>query len=372
MKILLLNKLYYPWIGGVETVVRQLAENISKKKSFEVEVLAVAESKTADGKKVINGVSVVKTPLNMFYGSQPISFALIRALKSSSADVIHMHFPDIWGSIAYLLARPSGKLVVTYHSDIIRQKLLRIILWPLIMYFLAKAERIVTTSPKLLSSSMVLKFFKQKTSVIPLALEETKYVLEPKSLQKIKNKYGRNFILAVGRFVGYKGYEYLLKAMKYVDPKNKLIIIGEGKLEKKYRRIIAENNLQDRVTILKSIPFTELKAFYALCSIFVLPSVSNNEAFGLVQLEAMFFNKPVVSTDLPTGVSWVNKDKRTGLICRKKDPWDLAEKINRLSSDDRLYRKCSGNNKEYVKKMFSLGIMIESYSKLYNQLRAER
>ena len=370
MKVVQINKLYFPWLGGVETVVKQIAEGIAKK-SIESCVIAVngQNSKRTSTLK-LNKVTVIKSKLNFFFGAQPISFSFFKVLKKNKADIIHLHLPNPFGVLCYLISKPKGKLLITYHSDIVKQRVLKFFYKPLLNIILKKADKIVATSQNLVNSSLILTKYKEKIVIIPLGINSKDYDIDENILLKIKKKYGENFLLAIGRLVEYKGFEYLLKALPEV-PDKKLYIIGDGKLKNHLNEIIKEKNLTDRVTILKPLPFENLKAIMKLAKMFIFPSISNNEAFGIVQLEAMYFENPVVSSDLPTGVTFVNQHERTGLVTRKRDSESIAAAINKLLNEPELCRTIAENNPEYVRANFSEESMVDSYLKLYNEMLSE-
>ncbi|MCP3901175.1 MAG: glycosyltransferase [Desulfobacteraceae bacterium] len=368
MKILQINKLYYPYVGGVETVVRQLAEGFAKNKiSSHVFAIHRTRDTRQDSHSIIKGVSVVKAKQNFRYGTQTVSFNLIKLLQNFEADIVHLHLPNPYAVLAYLYAQPKGKLVITYHSDIVRQKLFKTLYKPFSEIILEKADRLVATSENLIASSSVLQKHPLKTEVIPLGINPDEYKIESSVLEETKKKFGQGFLLAVGRLVEYKGFKYLIKAMEFV-PGQRLYIIGEGRMENKLRNLIKEKRLCDRISLLKSLSFETFKAMMSLSKLFVFPSVSNNEAFGIVQLEAMIFGKPVISSDLPTGVTYVNQDGVTGLIARKKDPIDIARAINTLLSNKELYLSMSENNREYILNNFSEDLMVKKYIQLFDEL----
>ena len=367
MKVVQINKLYFPWLGGVETVVKQIAEGIAIK-GVDSQVIAVngKKEKKASVSK-LNNVTVVKSKLNFFFGAQPVSFSLIKILKKSEADIIHLHLPNPFGVFCYLLSKPKGKLLITYHSDIVKQRVLKFFYKPLLNIILKKADKIVATSQNLVNSSLILTKYKEKIVIIPLGINPEDYTIDEEILSEMKIKYGERFLLAIGRLVEYKGFEYLLKALPKV-PDEKLYIIGDGKLKDHLNEIIKDKGLNERVTILKPFPFENLKAMMKLSKMFIFPSISNNEAFGIVQLEAMYFGNPVVSSDLPTGVTFVNQHEKTGLVTRKCDSDSIASAINKLLNEPELYNLISDNNRKYVCNNFSEEKMINSYLKVYEEL----
>ncbi len=371
MKVLQINKLYYPWIGGVETVVKQIAEGLAKR-GVEVTVLSVNERKTKE--KIVtshlNGVKIIKTRQTFFFGSLPFSWQFFREIKQHPADIYHFHFPDPLAIICALLAGLKGKIIVTYHSDIVRQRIRGFIFMPLVLLFLRRADQIIATSPKLMASSRVLRLFRRKVRIIPLGIDPALYHTEPAVLKQTENKYGRDFILGVGRLVGYKGFEYLINAMEFI-PDKKLIIVGSGLLEDKLKKLINKKGLTDRVLLVKSLSGKQLQAMYALAQIFVLSSISNNEAFGIVQLEAMYYGRPVVTTDLNTGVTYVNQHKKTGMVVKRKSAEALAAGINELLTNKRLFRQITKNNRNYILKNFTTDIMLKNYLACYKKVTGQ-
>jgi len=369
MKVVQINKLYFPWLGGVETVVKQIAEGIAIK-DVDSQVIAVngkKEKKTSVSK--LKNVTAIKSKLDFFFGAQPVSFSLIKILKKTEADIIHLHLPNPFGVFCYLLSKPKGKLLITYHSDIVKQRVLKFFYKPLLNIILKKADKIVATSQNLVKSSLILTKHKEKIVIIPLGINPEDYTIDEEILSEMKKQYGENFLLAIGRLVEYKGFKYLLKALPNI-PEVNLYIIGNGKLKDHLNDIIKEKNLTERVMILDSLPFEKLKAMMKLSKMFIFPSVSNNEAFGIVQLEAMYFENPVISSNLPTGVTFVNQHEKTGLVTRKRDSESIGKAINKLLNDNKLYKTISDNNREYVCNNFSEKKMVDSYLKLYKELNS--
>lgn len=368
MKILQVNKLYHPWIGGVETVVKQYAEGLVAK-GITCDVLAINENRNAlISEEIINDVKVTKAKLNFFLGSQPISFSFLKSLKKSEADIYHIHLPNPLSVIAWLMIKPKGKLVITYHSDIIKQKFLRFFYYPFLFSFLKRVNKIIVTSPNLIASSYILKHFRNKIVDVPLSISLDEYkIVNKEEIEKIKKRYGQNYLLAIGRLVKYKGFHYLINAMKYVE-KEKLYIIGEGRLKRELIKLIRKNNLEERIIIIPPVNFEQLKAFFKLSKFFILPSISKNEAFGIVQLEAMYFGKPVISFDLPTGVTYVNKHEKTGIVVKNKTEEELAKAISNLIEDKKLYANISNYNNQYIVKNYSEKNMIDKIFTIYKNL----
>ncbi|GIW67110.1 MAG: mannosyltransferase [Candidatus Parcubacteria bacterium] len=343
MKILQVNKLYYPWIGGVETIVQQIAEGLNKKDNLEIDVL-VCNNRSERKIEEINGVKVFRASSFGIYLGMPLSidFFLLYKKIFKNYDLIFLHYPFPLGFVAYFLFSRNKYLVIWYHSDIVRQKFLEIIFKPFHLFAFKKTRKIFVSNPNLIESSDYLKKFKEKCVVIPFGIDLEKFKLTDeikKEAEKIQREIGSPIVLSVGRLTYYKGFEYLIESAKNVEAK--FLIIGEGKLKDKLLNLIKKYNLENKVFI--APPVKNLSPYYYACDIFVLPSIQKSEAFGIVLLEAMACGKPVISTEIGTGTSWVNQDNITGFVVEPKNSKSLAAAINKLLNDKELYSKFSQN-----------------------------
>jgi glycosyltransferase involved in cell wall biosynthesis len=367
MKILQVNKLYSPWIGGVEKIVQQVAEGLNGKNNIEAEVLCCSrrgKRKTEE----INRVNVCRAAsFGIFWGT-PVSFDFFRLFKklSQEAGIIDLHHPFPLGDLAIFLFKPRAKMVVHYHSDIVRQRFFNFLILPLVRNTLKKADKIIVSNPNLVKNSPVLRNFQHKCEVIPFGIELEKFKQkDEQSIAKLKEKYN-DFVLFVGRLSYYKGIDYLIEAMKEISAN--LVIIGQGALENKLRAKIKELGLENKIFILPPQPEKELINFYQACSVFVLPSIFKSEAFGIVLIEAMACAKPLISTELGTGTSFVNQDKVTGLVVPPKDSSALARAITQILSDKELSQKFAENARRRVEREFSLEKMMQETEKVYNSI----
>lgn len=357
MKITEINKLYHPWVGGVETHVKDIAEGINQ--SFDVNVICCnSQKKTVTS--TINGIKITKYSSWGILFSQPISLSLIKHLKNHGADILHFHLPNPWGVLAYFLARPKGKILITWHSDIIKQKTILFFYKPLLYWFLKTAEKIIVTSPNMAKNSPFLKTFQSKIKVIPLGIDPKEYQIKP-----FKKKHER-FALFVGRLTYYKGVIELIEALKKSDIK--LIMIGEGPLKPHIKKS-AQMLIQKKQLIL--LPFQKkdtLNKYFNHCEFFILPSTHASEAFGIVQLEAMIYEKPVISTNLPTGVPFVNQHRNTGLIVEPGNIDDLVQAMNVLWNNHNLRRIYGENAKKRCLELFTKNQMISSTIECLNSI----
>jgi len=352
MKILQINKLYPPHLGGVENVVKDIAEFLAKDASWQSDVLVCQEK----GKRQIeksNGVNIFRSASFGRLLSLPISFDFFRLFKKiySNYDLLLIHHPFPLASLArFLFLKNKKPIAIWYHSDIVRQKLFYFLVYPFLYLDLKSANIIFVSSYRLAEKSSLLSKFLNKCQVIPFGVDLSIYEKDyTKEVNDLKNKYGR-FILSVGRLVYYKGYLNLLEAIK--DISVKLLIIGSGPLKLKMDEYINNNNLVDKVFIIDNHP-NNIIPYYQACEFLVFPSNARSEAFGLVQIEAMACGKPVINTNLETGVPEVSLDNKTGLTVPVNDCQKLSEAIKLLWEDNDMCLQLGINAKERAKEVFS-------------------
>jgi len=291
-------------------------------------------------------------------------------IRSFQADIVQIHHPNPMANISYLLGNQPGKLIVLYQSDIVRQRTTYKLYNPFLMRMLKRAHRIIVTSPNYLSSSSLLRQFEEKSVVIPLGIDLRKFDKKgwEKEIAAIHSQYGRKIVLFVGRLTHYKGVPYLLEAMKRVS--GRLLIIGAGELERQLKNQVERNSLSKKVNFLGELREEEMVPFFHASDVLVLPSITRNEAFGLVQLEAMACGKPVISTQLETGVQYVNQNGVTGLVVPPGDSEALAGAINRLLEDEKLRTRMGIEGRRRVEREFTKERMAWGTLKLYEEVLA--
>lgn len=352
MKLLQINKLYPPHLGGVENVVRDIAASLASDNSWRSDVL-VCQERGRRSEEENNGVRIYRAASLGRVFSLPISWDFFGLFKKivSDYDLLLIHHPFPLASWARLLfLNKKIPVAVWYHSDIIRQKFLSYLVYPFLSLDLAAAKIIFVSSRRLAEQSKLLPRFLDKCRVIPFGVKVADYQTGYESeVNDIKNKYGR-FMLAVGRLVYYKGYLDLLAALETAP--GKLLIVGSGPLEAKLRRVIKKKNLASKVIIISSQP-ANLIPYYQACEFLVFPSNARTEAFGLVQIEAMACGKPVINTDLPTGVPEVSRDKESGLTVPVGDVRGLSLAIKSLWEDNDLLSRLGEQARRRVMTDFS-------------------
>jgi len=378
VRITYVNKYYWPpHLGGVETHLSMLAGGIAARPGFTAEAI-VANEGPATARERIDGVDVLRVGRAFAYASTPVAVGMPAAIRAAAAapqrpDIFHLMFPYPWGETSWLLAGAPGPSVLTYHSDIVRQRLLGAAYRPILNRVLDRVDRIIVTSPAMLEHSAVLQPFADKCRVVPLGVETERFEPTPETVARaaaLRVGHSRKIVLFVGRLIYYKGAEVLVRAMADVD--GDLVMIGSGPLEGELRALATTLGISERVTFIPPVDDAELAAWYRAADVFCLPSVARSEAYGLVQLEAHASGTPVVSTDLPTGVPWVNRDGETGFTVPVGDVAALASALSRLLSDDALRARMGARARERATTTFGVQAMVDGTIAVYDEVLARR
>ena len=357
LRILEVNKAYYPHTGGIETVIRQYSEELGKVcPAAEVKVLVCRDGRGKGSREKLNGVDVTRAASMGTYFSCPLSLDFIRKFRkmAKKADVVHIHVPFPLADVALLLSGFKGRVVVSWHSDVVKQKKLLMFYKPFMKSLLKRADRILVATEGHIEGSAYLKDYREKCRVLPYGIVPGAYLRVPEGnvLSELCNDKDSVKLLFTGRLVYYKGVDVLLRAMKETSG-CELFISGEGELEEGLREYVRDNGLEDRVHFMGFLPQTALRQAFRECDVFILPSVERSEAFGIVQIEAMVYGKPVINTALPSGVPYVSLDGITGLTVPPSDSDSLAEAINTLVGDKELRETMGRAAAERVKTEFS-------------------
>lgn len=371
LRVLQANKLYYPVTGGIERVVQQIAEGLDEKMDMKV---LVCQQKGKTVTERVNGVWVRRAASLGVLSSLPISFSFFWQLKklSKDMDVIHFHTPFPLGDLACLLSGYKGKVVVWWHSDIVRQKKMMKLYRPVMEAFLKRADVIIVATKGHIEGSAYLKPYRKKCVVIPFGVEKkiydesTQWLESKKQQTDGEEKEGDREIrfLFVGRLVYYKGCEVLLKAFRNV--KNaRLIMVGNGPLLEELEKFTERHGLEKKVEFLGNISEEELQEQYKTCDVFVLPSTLRSEAFGLVQIEAMAYGKPVINTSLPSGVPYVSLHMVTGLTVKPGNVKELAAAMNWMTDHPEERLRMGRKARQRVEQKYTVENMLEKVEKVY-------
>lgn len=364
IKVLQINKLYYPAIGGIERVVQHIAEGL--KDQVDMSVL-VCQPKGPGSEDNINGVPVKRCSSIGIFFSMPISLSFLRELKRQAVgkDILQFHAPFPLGDLALLLSGYKGKVVLYWHSDVVKQKKLMLFYRPIMNRFLKRVDAIIVSADGVMNGSSYLEPYKAKCVTIPFAVNpdfEQKGRDYLRYAEKNKEQYAK--FLFVGRLVYYKGVDVLLQA--FSDVQNaELTIIGNGILEDELKCYTKEHNMTDRVHFLGKVDEDRLHREFAACDVFVLPSVAKSEAFGLVQQEAMSYGKPVINTNLPSGVPEVSLDGVTGLTVEPGDQTALYQAMQWIVDHPDKRIEFGQAARDRVDKNYTLGVMMRRMKQLY-------
>ncbi len=311
---------------------------------------------------------VYRYPLNIEVASCGISIQALKSIEKHAewADVINFHFPWPFADFIDLFIKSNKRKIVTYHSDIIRQRALLAVYRPLMDRFLRGVDSIIATSPEYAKSSQVLSRFQHKVSVVPIGLDERSYPQAGSlNLKSAKEKYGDGFFLFVGMLRYYKGLDYLLEAMVGVD--FKLLIAGQGPEESKLKHKALKLGLKN--THFLGHVDDELKASLMILSrAVILPSHVRSEAFGVSLLEAAMYGKPLVSCEIETGTTFINKDSETGIVVPPAQPEKLKQALQCLHDSVELSDQYGQGARKRFEQLFQAKAMGRDYAKIYGCL----
>ncbi|RBW66286.1 glycosyl hydrolase family 1 [Vibrionales bacterium C3R12] len=369
--IVMVNKFYYPTIGGIESVVRQYADFC--KEDYNVTVLCIASKPTKRTSiEYIDDVKVVRcSSLGIFKGL-PLSLSFFKEFirLSAKADIIHGHYPFPLFDVCSIFIKNKNK-VVTWHSEIVRQKYLKY-LFSFFTKILVNRSFITVTSDSLKRNSKFLmnKNVQEDIFILPLSISNPPYSV---CKSRIKDIQGRvlpdKYMLSLGRIANYKGIDILLKAYTISKKNIPLVISGDGPLLNEIiSEVMSTPELKDNVYILgRSVSEEEKHQLLSGCDFLLFPSTLPSEAFGIVQLEAMARGKAVINTNLNSGVPWVSTHGDTGLTCLPGNHIELANAIEHISSND-LYLQYGKNARVRYEELFTDDIVKAQYLDMLKKL----
>jgi glycosyltransferase involved in cell wall biosynthesis len=367
MRILHFYKTSFPdTMGGVEQVINQIARGAAKL-GVETDVLSLTPDKVPRTIE-IDGYLAHRARMDIQIAST--SFSVSAFLRFSQlakkADIIHYHFPWPFMDVVHFATRVKKPTVVTYHSDIIRQKHLLKLYRPLKQKFLASMDRIVATSPNYLATSNVLAKLSDKVSVIPIGLDKATYPQpKPDRLQYWRARFGPKFFLFVGVIRYYKGLHILVEAANGAD--YPIVIVGAGPVEQELKAQAAQLGLRN-IHFLGHLPDEDKVALLTLCYGVVFPSHLRSEAFGISLLEGAMYGKPMISSEIGTGTTFVNIGDETGLVVPPSDPLALRQAMRYLWDHPEKAAELGLRAEERYWKHFTAEQMVKSYVELYGDL----
>src|SRR5580704_6437531 len=366
LRVLQVGKFYPPHMGGIETHLQALCGAL--RNHAEVRVIVSSEGRETI-EETIDSVPVARLATWLAAFSTSISPAMVSRIRRSEADLVHIHLPNPAAVMAYLASGHRGRLVVTYHSDTVKQKILGRMFEPLLHAALRRSAAIIATSPNYVATSPVLQAFRDRCHVIPYGIDTAQFEqCAPEAVRSVRERYGKRLIVSVGRLVYYRGFDVLIRAMASV--RAKLVIVGDGPLRSELQSLAARLGVTDKVVFAGEINNAGVMPYYHAADLFALASVARSEAFGIVQIEAMAAGLPVVNTGLDSGVPFVSLDGQTGLTVPPGDPEALAAAMNRLLDDDALRQSLGQAGVRRARQEFSLDTMLRRTLELYQSARA--
>ena len=287
------------------------------------------------------------------------------------ADLVHYHYPWPFSDLMHLFFGHSKPAVLTYHSDIVRQKILLSMYRPLMRRYLGAMDRIVATSPNYFATSEVLNNFASKVEVIPIGLDEPSYPPlgdTNNDLAEALKRYGGDFFLFVGVLRYYKGLHILLDAI--IGAPYKVVIVGAGPVEGELRKQVVRLGL-DNVIFAGYISDREKMALFQLCRAVVFPSYLRAEAFGVTLLEGAMSGRPLISAEVGSGTSHVNVHDETGLVVEAGSPVALREAMDELFLDRAKAERMGEKARLRYETLFTGRLMGGRYAKLYADVLQE-
>jgi len=367
IKVLHFFKTYYPeTMGGIEQVIFQIAEG-GKKYGFESQVLYLSERGAARNEYVGHHLTH-RSKLDLHIASTGFSLSAFKdfAELAGKVDIVHYHFPWPYMDLVHFASRIHKPAVVSYHSDIVKQKTLLKLYQPLMNRFLSSVDCIVASSPNYAESSPVLTRFKDKVRVVPYGLDRDTYpVPSAEKLAFWRARFGERFFLFVGALRYYKGLDYLLEAAKKTQLP--VVILGGGHLELELKAQANQLGLSD-VHFLGGLPDDDKAALLTLCYAFVFPSHLRSESFGISLLEGAMYGKPMISCEIGSGTTYINIAGETGLVVPPRDSVALAAAMNHLWNQPAVAASMGEAAARRFEKLFSADSMAEAYAEIYRSL----
>ncbi len=373
MRVLHVFKTYYPdSFGGVEQVIRQLS-TASVQMGIASEIFSLSRQAKVMPQLQDGATTIIRAPVHLELASTPMSCSALKLFRQAvgRADLVHYHYPWPFGDLLHLVAGRSKPAILTYHSDVVRQRLLMPLYRPLMRRFFADVRAIVPTSPNYLQSSELLQDYRDKSTVIPIGLDETWYpALQPERVQYWQEDVGQDFFLFIGVLRYYKGLHILLDAC--ANSSSRVVIVGAGPVEADLKQQAMRLGLTN-VRFLGAVSDEDKVALLKLCRAVVFPSHLRSEAFGVTLLEGAMYGKPLISSEIGTGSSYVNIDGVTGLVIPPNDPVALRMAMRRFDNDQALAGEMGRRARERFETLFTARQMAQSYAALYAQvLQRER
>lgn len=366
MKVLHCYKTYYPdTFGGIEQVIYQLSEGGV---SQNIASTVYTHTPKAASEGVLDNHYCVRSHTAFEMASTPFSFSSFHRFKelAKKADIIHYHFPYPFMDLLHFSLKDKRPTVLSYHSDIVKQKSLLKIYTPLMNKFLNSVDCIVAASPNYVESSPILQRFKDKVEVIPYGLNKKFYQNnDPYVIEQWHKRFPDGFFLFIGTFRYYKGLHILIEAAQ--NSRYPIVVVGAGPIEAELKTQAQQLNV-DNIHFLGALEDSDKSALLQLCSCLVFPSHLRSEAFGISLLEGALYSKPLISSEIGTGTTYINIDRVTGLVVPPSNPHALRKAMDYIWKNPEQAKNYGEAAHARFEALFTADKMIESYTKLYKSL----
>lgn len=357
-------------MGGTEQVINQLAMGANQF-GVSTDVLSLTRQRVPRSVE-INGYRAHRVGCNLEIASTGFSVAAFSyfAQLAKKADIIHYHYPWPFMDMVHFATNLKKPTIVTYHSDIIRQAKLLRFYKPLQKRFLTSVDRIVATSKNYLATSLELANYMGKTSVIPIGLDRASYPQpSPDRLKYWRDRFANTkFYLFIGVLRYYKGLHILLEAAQGLD--YPIIIVGAGPIERELKIQAAQLGLTN-IHFLGYLPDEDKVALLTLCYAVVFPSHLRSEAFGISLLEGAMYGKPMISSEIGTGTTFVNIGNETGIVVPPSDPLSLRQAMRYLWENPAEATAMGLRAEQRYWHHFTAEQMVRSYVNLYAEMTGQ-
>lgn len=372
MRVLHFFKTYLPdSVGGIEQVINQLCRT-GRHHGIEHQVLTLsADAEPAE--LMVDGHRVYRAHLDLQLASTGFSYSVVRKFRelAAEADIINFHFPWPFMDLVHLLSGIDKPTVVTYHSDIVRQRFLFKLYQPLMHRFLGSVDRIVAASPNYLGSSEVLRRYQHKAEVIPYGLDKQAYPVPSEDCTaRWRREVGEQFFLFVGVMRYYKGLHILLDAVQGTG--YPVVIVGAGPLEQQLKAQAAALGIEPHVRFVGRVSEEDKVALLQLSRAIVFPSHLRSEAFGISLLEGAMYGKPMISSEIGTGTSFINANGLTGLVVPASDPLAFRRAMQWLWENPEAAEEMGRNAAARYRELFTAEEMGRVWANLYRKLLEEK
>jgi glycosyltransferase involved in cell wall biosynthesis len=381
MRIVHLAKYHSPFYGGMESHVETLASKQAKL-GADVSILCVNSfdrnsklSQRTETEITFKEDRLQTIKVRRLFSFLKIDFCpslifYILYFSKLPNTIFHVHTPNPTMLIALVLTGKFNNLVVTHHSDVIKQRFIKYLFRPIEHLIYSRSAIVLTTSENYQHGSKFLHLYQKKLGVLPLGLDLSIFANFPPSTldraQELRDRYGDIIWLAVGRLVYYKSFHIALAALQYVP--GKLLIVGTGSLKAKLQKLAHQLNVADRVIWVGETRESDLVAAYHAATALWFPSNVRSEAFGIVQVEAMASGCPVINCQIPgSGVPWVCRHEEEGLTVPVNDPHAFAMAAQRILIETGLRERLSQGARQRAEK-FGDVLMAQRSLSIYQQV----